>query len=276
MLTDEILGLGATEHLHRYAIAVTLAKNKVVLDIASGEGYGTALLSQYATKVYGVDISQEAVEFAKKKYKKENLTFLHGSANQIPLPENSIDYIVSFETIEHHDKHEEMMAEFKRVLKPGGLVIISTPAKEIYQHLHIDNPYHVKEITSEDFLALISRYFPFYRILRQRYIEASFVYPMQNEITSIDEFTGDFTAVEKNDFLDKYYYNIAICSAEEEAVPKFSASFFDGININLIRNERKLQEAKQRVEKHYLNSTSYKVGHIIMSPVISIKKLFKK
>ena len=50
----------------------------------------------------------------------------------IPLPDQSVDLVVSFETIEHHDKHEEMMLEIKRVLRPDGVVIISSPDKQTY------------------------------------------------------------------------------------------------------------------------------------------------
>ena len=59
---------GVIEHLHRYAIAQKITKNKVVLDIASGEGYGSFLLSKEATKVYGVDIDEKSLNHAKVKY----------------------------------------------------------------------------------------------------------------------------------------------------------------------------------------------------------------
>ena len=55
------------EHLHRYGLAIDLCDDKVVLDIASGEGYGSSLLAGRALKVYGIDISNEAVEHTTKK-----------------------------------------------------------------------------------------------------------------------------------------------------------------------------------------------------------------
>ena len=92
--TNEI----AIHHLHRYAIAIDLAKGKDVLDIASGEGYGSNLLANTAKSVTGVDISESVIEFAKKKYTRNNLSFKVGSTSNIPLENDSVDLLVSFET----------------------------------------------------------------------------------------------------------------------------------------------------------------------------------
>src|SRR5262245_60715223 len=97
------------EHLHRYALCLELVFGKSVLDVASGEGYGAALLASAAKSVVGVDIDAGSVEHAKRTYGRPNLDFLVGRCEQIPLPEGSFDVVTSFETIEHHDKHEEMV-----------------------------------------------------------------------------------------------------------------------------------------------------------------------
>jgi ubiquinone/menaquinone biosynthesis C-methylase UbiE len=120
------------EHLHRYLQACEIAAGKVVLDIASGEGYGSAMLANRAGRVFGVDNSLEAVEHARNRYKKENLEFMAGHCAAIPLPDKSVDLVVSFETIEHHDKHHQMMREIKRVLRPAGALLISSPDKRWY------------------------------------------------------------------------------------------------------------------------------------------------
>src|SRR5258708_39818320 len=56
------------EHLHRYFFALQFCAGKSILDIASGEGYGSALLATVASRVTGVDISDEAIGHAKENY----------------------------------------------------------------------------------------------------------------------------------------------------------------------------------------------------------------
>ena len=114
----ELFGQIRLEHFHRYYFVINQINlgDKIVLDLASGEGYGSDLLANYAKQIFGVDIDVETITHAKSKYIRNNLTFLIGEASHIPLPDNSIDVFVSFETIEHHDKHIEMLNEVKRVL----------------------------------------------------------------------------------------------------------------------------------------------------------------
>src|ERR1700694_2221819 len=97
------------EHRHRYLFASQLVSGKAVLDIACGEGYGSALLAKSARRVIGVDIAERAVEHAKQRYQAENLEFATGSCAAIPLGDGAVDVVVSFETIEHHAEHEAMM-----------------------------------------------------------------------------------------------------------------------------------------------------------------------
>ena len=86
----------------RYIFSSQFVKGKVVLDIACGSGYGTDyLLKVGAVKVIGVDISDEAISYCKDKYSRSGMEFLVGSVEKIPVESNSIDIIVSFETIEH-------------------------------------------------------------------------------------------------------------------------------------------------------------------------------
>src|SRR5437588_11948589 len=91
------------EHLHRYALAIALAKDKRVLDIACGEGYGSDLLAAVSRNVIGVDIDADVIRHAKQAYPKNNLRFLEGSCLEIPVDDRSIDLVVSFATIEHID-----------------------------------------------------------------------------------------------------------------------------------------------------------------------------
>ena len=155
-----VIGDIELEHLHRYYLARELALGKDVLDIACGEGYGSLLLAEVARSVVGVDASEEVIRYADERYQRSNVQFKHGACGHIPLPDASIDLIVSFETIEHHDEHHEMMREFVRVLRPDGLVLISSPDKAEYSDKpHFVNSFHVKELYFEEFQELLLNYF---------------------------------------------------------------------------------------------------------------------
>ena len=150
---------GATfwEHVYRYAFASRLVNGKRVLDIACGEGYGAAALQKAgATHVIGVDISESVCLHAHKKY---GLDARPGTGEQIPLQDNSVDIIVSFETIEHVPNPNRFLDECFRILTAGGLLIISTPNKGIYSWGGAQNPHHCSEMTEEEFSsALLSRF----------------------------------------------------------------------------------------------------------------------
>ena len=182
-LETYIYSKSTIDHLHRYAIASKFIKDKIVLDIAAGEGYGSNLMSKDAAFVYGVDIDKTTVENAQLKYKKENLQFLVGNTSAIPLENNSVDIVISFETVEHHNEHDKMMLEIKRVLKPSGMLIISTPDKLTYSDKrNYKNEFHVKELYKQEFKNLIANYFENYQLLNQSYINGnSLVLDEKNE-----------------------------------------------------------------------------------------------
>ena len=204
-------------HLHRYALSCEFVRNKAVLDIACGEGYGSAMLAQLAKKVYGVDISKEIIEHAQAKYKKDNLQFKVGSCEEIPLKDSSVDIVVSFETIEHHNQHKAMIQEIKRVLKPDGILIISSPDKHEYSDVPGGkNPYHVKELYYDEFRSLLETYFCNVNIYGQRVIFGSGIFPEkgQNRMVSYS-----LEKLERNDFkqtcsngISKPLYLIAVAS----------------------------------------------------------------
>lgn len=200
------------EHLHRYLQACEIVGGKVVLDIASGEGYGSAMLAEKALQVIGVDISEEAVGHAKSRYKKENLEYRVGSCASIPLPDASVDMIVSFETIEHHDQHEEMMREFKRVLRPAGLVLISSPDKHNYSVVpEYSNPYHIKELFEQEFKQLLGNYFKNTSYFGQRIVYGSGIFS-ESAATHSLSYSYQNEVVDKTPGMSKPVYWIALAS----------------------------------------------------------------
>jgi SAM-dependent methyltransferase len=146
------------EHVYRYAFACRFVRGKRVLDIACGEGYGSAALQKTgAANVIGVDVSESTCAHVRSKY---GLNAKPGTAEQIPLPDNSVDMVVSFETIEHVPDPSRFLDECVRVLAPGGRLVISTPDKEVYSgRLGARNRYHCSEMTEEEFtFALRARF----------------------------------------------------------------------------------------------------------------------
>lgn len=115
-------------HIRRYTLAARYAKNAQALDIACGTGYGSALLSDLgATSVTGLDIDQACVEYAKKYHARSNTRYAVADAAETNLESESCDLITSFETIEHTSDPSAVIAELARVLKPSGVLVISTP-----------------------------------------------------------------------------------------------------------------------------------------------------
>jgi SAM-dependent methyltransferase len=146
------------EHVYRYAFASGSVAGKRVLDIACGEGYGAAALQKAgAAHVIGVDVSEFACKHARNKY---GFDARVGSAEKIPVPDNCIDVVVSFETIEHVPNPGRFLDECARVLVSGGRLVISTPDKDVYTgRLGTRNRHHCSEMTQEEFANAISRRF---------------------------------------------------------------------------------------------------------------------
>ncbi|WP_160123792.1 methyltransferase domain-containing protein [Rhodovarius lipocyclicus] len=175
-MTTEMQGQIEYEHLHRYCMARDLCGKLDVVDVASGEGYGSAILARVARSVVGVEIDPNAVEHAKANYAASNLRFLVGDALALPLQDESADVVVSFETLEHVADHDSFLSEVRRVLRPGGLFVLSTPDRLVYSSpFREPNPYHVHELTAEELEDLLGRYFSQFEFLRQRPVLGSVI-----------------------------------------------------------------------------------------------------
>ncbi len=151
------------EHYQRYYSVLPLIRGKNILDAACGEGYGTALLAQEAAWVTGVDISPDAIARAKENYGTcRNIEFMEASIATLPFADQSMDVVVSFETIEHvpEDIQRRFLDEIARVLKKDGFLIMSTPNKEIYSDRPgYHNEFHIKEFYKEEFLEFLKKRF---------------------------------------------------------------------------------------------------------------------
>jgi len=144
------------EHIIRYNAARDLVKDRIVLDIACGSGYGSAVLAEGATKVYGVDIDEATVSYAKENYGRKNIEYKVGSATKIPLPDNSVDVVVTYETIEHIKNYKKFLDETKRVLKKDGLLLVSTPNDVEFIE---GNHFHIHEFEYKELMDLLGSYY---------------------------------------------------------------------------------------------------------------------
>ncbi|MEB3182505.1 MAG: methyltransferase domain-containing protein [Nostocaceae cyanobacterium] len=245
------------EHLHRYALCIDFVTGKSVLDIASGEGYGCALLARVAESVVGVDISSEAVDYAAQEYGNyNNLKFMVGSCEAVPLPDQSVDVVTSFETIEHHGKHEEMMLEIKRVLKPGGILIISSPNRLTYSDLpNYSNPFHVKELYYDELVSLLNSQFKYMKIYGQKLATSSFVFPLNNaQEASLKSYTGNLNNLsQKAPILKSPIYFIAICSDNINSVQSAIDSVYIDESDDVLKS---FELALDKISKMLANSQS--------------------
>lgn len=180
------------EHWHRYLMARDYVAGKRVLDVASGEGYGSHLLSSVAAHVVGVDISVEAVAHANSRYGGERLRYVAASCTQVPEPDASFDIIVSFETIEHITGHEAFLREVVRLLAAEGMFIISSPNRPEYSDkTGYKNEFHVKELDRAELRLLLDPYFPAQAWFAQRAAFHSMVWPLDVAASSATALTAD-------------------------------------------------------------------------------------
>lgn len=230
------------EHLHRYFLARTIAQGLDVLDVASGEGYGSHLLAGLARSVVGVDIAASAVEHAREIYKTPNLRFLLGSCAELPLESASVDMVVSFETIEHHDQHEAMLREIRRVLRPGGVLLISSPNRPEYDKtLSEPNPYHIKELDLAEFADLLKSHFTKTAMYAQRVVSGSVVVPYGHDEAGFATISAS-ASEEPVPGLERPIYFVAVASDGE--LPTLATSIYESRSDAGSKSEAAFLEAR--------------------------------
>lgn len=168
------------QHLERYRHASQFVQGRVVLDAACGTGYGSALLMDAgATRVDGIDLSVDAVSFAETHYKRPGLRYQQGDVTKLPFADCTYDIYVSFETIEHIPDENAYLEEAHRVLKPGGLFIVSTPNRLLLApRTTLDstphNPFHVREYSQLELSQRLNSRFEQVHILGQTVLQGTY------------------------------------------------------------------------------------------------------
>ncbi len=216
------------EHLHRYAFARPLVCGLTVLDAACGEGYGSALLASAAAHVDGVDVDADAAAHARQRYgDRDNLEFHEADVTRLPFEDDRFDRIVSFETLEHLEAQDEMLAEFRRVLRPDGVLILSSPDRAEYTDRHgNDNPHHVRELYRDELEALLARHFPAVRLYGQKLAFHSAIWRLEGARSvafqqAREEEVSDAAGVPRTPM-----YFIGLCAAEAALLPDPAADLW--------------------------------------------------
>lgn len=249
------------EHWHRYLFALQLAQEKKVLDIASGEGYGSALLASMALAVTGVDASEEAVQHASSKYRKENLKFVKGSLEKIPLKSGSVDLVTCFETIEHTSLHREAFTELGRVLTEEGILLLSTPDKTEYStKRNYANPFHVRELERTELMELLRDFFPFVKLYGQRFYAASIIHEWQanesNGIMPEVQRLLENKQVQENMNNEPMYW---IAAASKQPLPHLKGGLLDILDA--------WQQHMVAAQTEIYQSKSYRLGNFFVRAV---------
>jgi len=141
-------------HLAVYRWVANRCRGLDVVDMACGEGYGTAVLAQRAARVTGVDANREAHEHARLKYSRPGVRFVRDLVESYDEP---CDAIVFLQTVEHLSDPGAVLDRFRELLRPGGTAYVSTPNVLTLAPPGAeksDNPWHVREYRSEEFRAL--------------------------------------------------------------------------------------------------------------------------
>jgi SAM-dependent methyltransferase len=105
-----------------------------------------------------VDVSEEAIAYARARYARENVEFRRVDLLELDLPDGSFDAVCSFETIEHLPDRERYLGHLTRVLRDEGVLVVSTPQAP-QTTLSPANPHHFVEFSRADFEALLRRFF---------------------------------------------------------------------------------------------------------------------
>jgi SAM-dependent methyltransferase len=157
-------------HRKRYEFALPFCAGKDVLDLGCGVGYGTSLLAERAARAIGIDLDGDAIAYAARRYAAPNVEFRQGDALALALEDASVDVICSFETIEHVTDRDAYLREVRRVLRPGGAFVVSTPRAE-HTRVRPENPFHAVELEPADFEALLHRQFTEVELYGQRRLQ---------------------------------------------------------------------------------------------------------
>jgi SAM-dependent methyltransferase len=229
------------EHVSRYAFAARWASGARVLDMACGAGYGTAELAGRARSAVGIDVAPEAVDHARSAYRLPDLFFMPASVTAVPFRDGSFDLITAFEVIEHLDNWRALLSEGRRLLRPNGVFLVSTPNREYYTDSRGSsgpNPFHTHEFEFDEFRHALTEFFPHCTVLVQNHVEAFAFYGNSGK-SSIE---GRMDGVRGTP--QEAHFFLAVCSLGDN--PPLPSFLFVHQGSNVLREREKHVEILQR------------------------------
>lgn len=153
------------EHLQRYRFVKPYIRHKKVADIACGSGYGSYEMAKHAESVIAIDNNAKAIAYAKKYYSNPKISYILAEATKTLIPKESVDVVVSFETLEHLKNSNFFLREVNKILSPKGVLILSTPNKSYSVGT---NHFHYYEYTAEELKELLLSEFRSVQLFGQR------------------------------------------------------------------------------------------------------------
>lgn len=126
-----------------------------VLEAGCGEGYGADLIAGVARRVIAVDYDEAAVAHVRSRYPRVDV--MQANLAQLPLPDASVDIVVNFQVIEHLWDQTQFVVECARVLRPSGLLLMSTPNRITFSPGRDTpiNPFHTRELNAAELTQLL-------------------------------------------------------------------------------------------------------------------------
>jgi len=126
-----------------------------VLEAGCGEGYGADLIAGVARRVIALDYDEAAVAHVRARYPR--VEALHGNLAELPLAGASVDVVVNFQVIEHLWDQAQFVGECARVLRPSGLLMVSTPNRITFSPGRDTpvNPFHTRELNADELTELL-------------------------------------------------------------------------------------------------------------------------
>jgi 2-polyprenyl-3-methyl-5-hydroxy-6-metoxy-1,4-benzoquinol methylase len=159
-------------HLARYEFLLPMVRNSDdILETGCGAGYGSLKLTERARSVVAIDYSAAALEYARDRYSGRGLTYLLMDCHRLAFAEASFDLVVSFEVFEHLERPEDYLSECRRVLRPGGRLVLSTPNRSSWdihlRSIRTEYEFHVNMVDLKGLRAHLGRFFPAVEIYSQ-------------------------------------------------------------------------------------------------------------